>query len=769
MDNKKKLLSRCLQLVYVVTFPVHPEDEQQFQTPESGPSDTKYSASQPVKLVSSYENDSSAPISFDKGSKGSESSDSDQFPIKGLSAEFSDTGKYGSHWILANEVLGRNQGEQQMFLGALSDSSQHATQQRQKYDQRAQTDSYTSSPQIGSYFGNHMQGSSVARDGGQFYDAVIVYDQSDFMEVQLFKEELTQMMTKAGYPGLRLELFDSTVFPASHIMSIEDIVRRSSLVLVYLTPQFNPNRLEFFCNEIIGLTRLGYNDQDVLAGGMESNQKWAFRPVHTQPERSRFYKIPIGLTTVIGMNWYDRYSENTRHKIISVMAQALQVRTQRENHAQFTNRYRELSKQHRNSEQGQPSAKESFLSSYNPSVPSQDIRPHYVNLYNTQNGTWMNSSHGVRTPVSPSFNQAPHIVRPSVPRAQVPYQSNGNVTQMVNMTRFQRPQLSIIPEQTLEQSGSFKSGQELHPHISTAPNYGMQHHNISQHSMSQASVDAFSIRSQDAYSIPFQHQLYTTRSQSSMPIAQSASLSAGQLNKTGWNGHYVGQDQVSDRNISYQQVPQNAGSNGMFHETMIGQTGQARPQMVRYTPDCVTSNQCVGQSDSKAFLKDTTAYQSARSQFNPMGVDVVNGVPFQTARIDSNIGNGVSQIERNVIVQSASLSSQAIPVVDHSQFIPQVMQRNAQTVLSLGNPQLSYQNMTSVVNPSIQGPQRSSFLIDSNSQPQIQDNFRQPLVSYSPSEYHERRSEQIHAYQTHANPSYTPTMQMNMHQIPYQN
>ncbi|KAK3593029.1 hypothetical protein CHS0354_005393 [Potamilus streckersoni] len=771
MDDTKIRLARCIQLIYVVTFPVQPEDEEQFQVtectlpgnniPTTGDSDIKYGTSQPVKLVPSDKNDPSFSLSYDRGSKNSECFVSNKSTINGKSAECSDNRLHGSQWSLANEVSGPKPRWQHI----VSESSQHIIQEGQKYDQRVPSDSRTSNQPIGNYPGNYMQGFSISSDKEPFYDAVIVYDQNDFTEVQLFKEELTYMMTTEGFPGLRLVLFDSTVFPASHIMSIEDIVRRSILVLVYLTPQFNPKRLELFCNEILGLTRLGYNEPDVLAGRMENTQKWAFRPVHTQHEKARYYKTPIGLTTVIGMNWYDRYSPNTRQKIISLMAQALHDRTQRENNAHLTGRYRELYMQHRKSDQRQAYANESIISSFNSGSPSQVIRPHYENLCNARSETWTNYSHGLRIPVNPGFHQFPHIVRQSVPQTQIPYQSNGSGAQIMNMTQCQRPQLSMIPEQTLEQSGSFKSGQELHPHVGTVPNYGMQHQNTGQHSLSQASVDAFSIRSQDAYSDPFQHKLSTARPQSAMSFVQSASLYAGQLNKTGYNGHYCGRDQVSDRNISYQQAPKNAGSNMMFHKNLTGFTGQERPQIGRYIPDFTTSNQSVGQPDSEAFFKDMKAYQSTGSEYNRMGVDVANVGPFQTARIDSSIGNRPSHTGRNIIVQSSSVSSQAIPVDSHPQFIPQGMQRNAQTALSPGNPQLSYQNMTSVVYPPIQGSQRSSFMIDSNSQAQIQDNFSRQPVFHPPSEYQQRRPLQLHAYQQQTSHSGLPLMQKNMHQM----
>ncbi|XP_053377391.1 uncharacterized protein LOC123529032 isoform X2 [Mercenaria mercenaria] len=164
----------------------------------------------------------------------------------------------------------------------------------------------------------------------KYFDAVIVYDKNDYSNVISFRNQLHSIVKSSLDEDLKIELFDSEEFAQSKIMVVEDVIDRCSVVLIYLSSNFNSPELHLFIEEAIGLSRLGYNDPEFQSGRTTSRRQWVLKPVHTEPRKSRDYKTPLGLLTVNGIDWFDRSSSHTLNQIKGMMQTAIMQRKQRE-------------------------------------------------------------------------------------------------------------------------------------------------------------------------------------------------------------------------------------------------------------------------------------------------------------------------------------------------------------------------------------------------------------------------------------------------------
>ena len=159
----------------------------------------------------------------------------------------------------------------------------------------------------------------------KFFDAAIVYAKYDFEYVVHFKQKLVDIAKTEFNENLRIELFDSEEFAQSKIMVIEDVLKRCSVVFVYLTSNFTSVELNLFIEEAIGISRLGLGNEQY-----SGQNPWVLKPVHTEPRKSRNYKTPVGLLTVNGIDWFDRHSLHTINNVIGVLKTAITQRKQRE-------------------------------------------------------------------------------------------------------------------------------------------------------------------------------------------------------------------------------------------------------------------------------------------------------------------------------------------------------------------------------------------------------------------------------------------------------
>ncbi|XP_053377388.1 uncharacterized protein LOC128547859 [Mercenaria mercenaria] len=174
----------------------------------------------------------------------------------------------------------------------------------------------------------HQQVSPQARV--KFFDAAIVYEKEDYSEALNFREEVIMIVKSALNEEVRIELFDSEEFAQSKIIVVEDVLNKCSLVFVYLTINFRSPELKFFIEEAIGMSRLGLHNQDIQAGTSHNERQWVLKPIHTMPPKYRAYRVPTGLLSVNGIEWYNKDSAHTRQQICAVMHTAIHTRKERE-------------------------------------------------------------------------------------------------------------------------------------------------------------------------------------------------------------------------------------------------------------------------------------------------------------------------------------------------------------------------------------------------------------------------------------------------------
>ena len=173
----------------------------------------------------------------------------------------------------------------------------------------------------------------------KYFDAAVVYDKHDYEEVKEFIDELKVIAATEVKHELRIELFDSEEFAQSMVMVISDVIERCSVVFVYLTENSNTDLITLFCDEAVGLSRLGLNDPGVVPGRRGPGRQWMLKPVHTQPLKCRQYPTPVGLLTLTGLDWYDWPSLFVRDRAKSILSSAIANRKSKEATQNISNKY----------------------------------------------------------------------------------------------------------------------------------------------------------------------------------------------------------------------------------------------------------------------------------------------------------------------------------------------------------------------------------------------------------------------------------------------
>ncbi|XP_052279597.1 uncharacterized protein LOC127877595 isoform X2 [Dreissena polymorpha] len=170
-------------------------------------------------------------------------------------------------------------------------------------------------------------------------DAVIVYDKNDYDYAVDMKDEIKAMVTQELNEKLRIELFDDEKFMQSHVQVVQDVLKNANVVLVYLSNNTeNSRQVQFFIEEAVAVTRIG----PIHKGGLVSDCEFSVRPVHSQPPNRRNYRIPPGLVSVSGIDWYDK-SKHTYDRIVAIMKNAIRRRKLIENPRQVQEDFRQTS------------------------------------------------------------------------------------------------------------------------------------------------------------------------------------------------------------------------------------------------------------------------------------------------------------------------------------------------------------------------------------------------------------------------------------------
>lgn len=167
----------------------------------------------------------------------------------------------------------------------------------------------------------------------RFFDAAVLYDKGDFQEAVYFKDQIKSLVEASLKEELRIEMFDSEVFVQSNILVVKDVVRRCSVVLVYLTQNADSTRFQFFVEEAVAMTRLCGEEL-----GIPPSKKFCIRPVHTLPQTKRRYETPVGLLTINGIEWFGKFDAYSRDKVVDIMKTAMHFRKTCEKKCRFQNK-----------------------------------------------------------------------------------------------------------------------------------------------------------------------------------------------------------------------------------------------------------------------------------------------------------------------------------------------------------------------------------------------------------------------------------------------
>ncbi|XP_022297552.2 uncharacterized protein LOC111106952 isoform X3 [Crassostrea virginica] len=124
---------------------------------------------------------------------------------------------------------------------------------------------------------------------------------------------------------VKMEKYDSQVFPPTHDENVHDICERAMFILPFLSQNFcTNNHLRFFLSEGIGSTRLDPTKVSCNVSVIVKNQKkYAIRPVFTADPRCGAYRIPTGLSMIRGIDYFNKEKEYVTDRVVGMINEAM--------------------------------------------------------------------------------------------------------------------------------------------------------------------------------------------------------------------------------------------------------------------------------------------------------------------------------------------------------------------------------------------------------------------------------------------------------------
>ena len=155
---------------------------------------------------------------------------------------------------------------------------------------------------------------------------VFVYDYEDWTKFNEFSDWFKDIVsTLPDGNQVKMEKYDSQVFPPIHDENVHEICERAIFILPFLSQNFCMNKqLKFFLSEGIGKTRLDQTPvSSNLSDVVKKQKKYAIRPVFTTEPSSRTYFIPTGLTMMKGINFFNKEKEYVKYYVTDLINDAM--------------------------------------------------------------------------------------------------------------------------------------------------------------------------------------------------------------------------------------------------------------------------------------------------------------------------------------------------------------------------------------------------------------------------------------------------------------
>ena len=129
-----------------------------------------------------------------------------------------------------------------------------------------------------------------------YYDAMILYTEKDYSEAEEFRQHLINDIPLPFNEKCRALLYDSPELmglSGSKIQSLDLSMERCTYVFVYMTADFVRDKWCEFSSESC-LMRAIYDEE----------RRWCVVPIYTERRTECPYKIPMGLNSLKGINYY---------------------------------------------------------------------------------------------------------------------------------------------------------------------------------------------------------------------------------------------------------------------------------------------------------------------------------------------------------------------------------------------------------------------------------------------------------------------------------
>lgn len=150
-----------------------------------------------------------------------------------------------------------------------------------------------------------------------YYDAVILYTEKDREKAVAFQQHLINEIHLPHNETVRAVLYDGpelTALSGSQIQHLDLAMERSTYVFVYLTKNFVKDKWCEFSSESC-LMRAIYDEE----------KRWCVVPVYTRRRTDCKFKIPMGLNSLKGINFYSN-DEFYRKGVSRLIGDKLSVR-----------------------------------------------------------------------------------------------------------------------------------------------------------------------------------------------------------------------------------------------------------------------------------------------------------------------------------------------------------------------------------------------------------------------------------------------------------
>jgi len=178
------------------------------------------------------------------------------------------------------------------------------------------------------------------------FEVVIVYNEQDYEEVKRYREEILDIAEREkNLKDVKIALYDdATCFQQSKVKVVDELLRKSYCLMFYMTANSNTPYFNYIFEEAFARVTFDKNPTDESPVSISN----ALVVVHSLPRKERNYSVPVGMTSINSIDWFDKKSAYTRDKVKAILTNGKHIKSRQERDTtrrEFSFAYQQLRRQ----------------------------------------------------------------------------------------------------------------------------------------------------------------------------------------------------------------------------------------------------------------------------------------------------------------------------------------------------------------------------------------------------------------------------------------